>query len=133
MSGNRLVLDTCTVIAYFDGQVNLNSLLESSSIPLLPTIVFGELLFGIFNSKRRRENQEKLDQFANQCELISVEINTAREYPKIRFELKKKGKPIPENDIWTAALARQYRATLLTHDSHFSFIENLNIKSPSNT
>jgi tRNA(fMet)-specific endonuclease VapC len=36
-----------------------------------------------------------------------------------------KGRPIPENDIWIAALAHQYSLTLASNDAHFREIENL--------
>ncbi|MEM7184769.1 MAG: PIN domain-containing protein [Spirochaetota bacterium] len=47
----------------------------------------------------------------------------------MKAELKKKGKPIPENDIWIAALAIQYTATLVTKDKHFKNIDGLQIES----
>jgi len=39
--------------------------------------------------------------------------------------LRKKGRPIPENDVWIAAVARQHGLTLLTRDVHFREIEGL--------
>ncbi|MEM9153339.1 MAG: VapC toxin family PIN domain ribonuclease, partial [Cyanobacteria bacterium P01_F01_bin.3] len=33
--------------------------------------------------------------------------------------LRVKGRPLPENDIWIAALALQYDLVLVTHDAHF--------------
>lgn len=47
----------------------------------------------------------------------------------IKEELRKKGKPIPENDIWIAALARQYNLQLVTKDEHFQYINALMLLS----
>ena len=49
----------------------------------------------------------------------------ARFYGAVKQELKKKGKPIPENDIWIAALAKEHQMILVTQDQDFNFIENL--------
>jgi tRNA(fMet)-specific endonuclease VapC len=39
--------------------------------------------------------------------------------------LKEKGKPLPENDIWIAALAMQHNLTLITRDTHFDHVNGL--------
>ena len=39
--------------------------------------------------------------------------------------LKKNGTPIPENDIWIAALVKEYSLPLLSRDSHFDFVHNI--------
>jgi tRNA(fMet)-specific endonuclease VapC len=43
--------------------------------------------------------------------------------------LLKKGKPIPENDIWIAAVAKQHTLRLFTNDAHFSAIEGILIQN----
>jgi tRNA(fMet)-specific endonuclease VapC len=52
-------------------------------------------------------------------------IGTSREYGRIKHLLLKKGKPIPENDIWVAAHAIEYDLTLVTRDEHFKNIDDL--------
>ncbi|HEY4572503.1 MAG TPA: PIN domain-containing protein [Thermoanaerobaculia bacterium] len=37
----------------------------------------------------------------------------------------RKGRPIPENDIWIAASARQHGLTLATRDGHFDDVDGL--------
>jgi len=56
---------------------------------------------------------------------MSVDDATAVHYAAIRFGLKSRGMPIPENDIWIAALALQYRLPVLSRDKHFSFIPEI--------
>lgn len=46
-------------------------------------------------------------------------------YGEIKALLRQKGKPIPDNDIWMAASARQHLLTLVTRDSHFDEVDNL--------
>lgn len=56
-------------------------------------------------------------------------MNTARQYGEIKNKLRKKGRPLPENDIWIAALALQYDLILVTRDQHFDEIDNLKLVS----
>jgi tRNA(fMet)-specific endonuclease VapC len=37
------------------------------------------------------------------------------------------GTPIPENDIWIAALVREHRLPLVTRDDHFAKVTGLTI------
>jgi predicted nucleic acid-binding protein len=43
-------------------------------------------------------------------------------------ELKKKGKPIQTNDIWIAAIAKVHDLILITNDSGFRYISDLEIE-----
>jgi tRNA(fMet)-specific endonuclease VapC len=54
---------------------------------------------------------------------------TAKHYAQIRHVLRVKGRPIPENDIWIAAVAIQYGLILLTRDAHFQAVDGLSLKS----
>jgi hypothetical protein len=44
------------------------------------------------------------------------------------WNLRKKGQPIPTNDIWVAASAFQHNLALFTLDDHFKRVEGLIIK-----
>ncbi len=48
---------------------------------------------------------------------------------KFKGGLHEKGRPIPENDIWIAAIARQHDLTLVSRDVHFGEVENLKVES----
>ena len=39
----------------------------------------------------------------------------------------RKGKTIPENDIWIAAIAKQHGLTLISRDGHFKEIDGLSV------
>lgn len=58
--------------------------------------------------------------------VLNCDSNTALEYAIIKNQLRKRGCPIPENDIWIAALAKQYNITLITRDKHFNEIKDVN-------
>ena len=46
---------------------------------------------------------------------------------KVKDELRQKGRPIPENDIWIAAIAREHKLVLATRDKHFDQVEGLKV------
>ncbi|MDJ0658264.1 MAG: PIN domain-containing protein [Crocosphaera sp.] len=57
-----------------------------------------------------------------------MDKETAIIYSKTRLALKRKGCPIPENDIWIAALCLRNNWTLVTDDKDFDYIEDLRIE-----
>jgi tRNA(fMet)-specific endonuclease VapC len=70
---------------------------------VLPTIVVGELLFGAENSTRPLKNLPRYLEFISTCEVVPLEKETATIYARTRLALKRKGRPIPMNDVWIAA------------------------------
>ena len=58
-----------------------------------------------------------------------MDAETSLEYGKIWADLAGKGKPIPTNDIWIAALSIQHGLKLITNDKHFAHIEGLDHES----
>jgi len=57
--------------------------------------------------------------------VLACDQATAREYGQIKARLRAKGRPLPENDIWIAAIARLHGLTLVTRDQHFREVEGL--------
>ncbi len=92
-------------------------------------LVLGELFYGAEQSSKREENGKKIDALAQASIILECDLDTARLYGKIKSQLKVKGAPIPENDIWIGALAQQHHLTLVTRDKHFKNIEALPIES----
>jgi tRNA(fMet)-specific endonuclease VapC len=60
---------------------------------------------------------------------LKVDEETSLAYGNIKAALRKKGKPIPENDIWIAAIAEQHKLIVITRDKHFKEIESIKLKS----
>jgi len=56
---------------------------------------------------------------------LLYDLTTAQQYGESKNALRAKGRPIPENDLWIAALALQYDLTLATRDDHFGQIDGL--------
>lgn len=60
--------------------------------------------------------------------VLPCDEGTAYQYGVIRNALRTQGRPIPENDLWIAALAGQHDLVLATRDAHFEFIEGLAVE-----
>jgi len=127
MSGKYL-LDTNIVIALFASDVIVIEHLKNLENIFIPSIVLGELFYGAANSMKVNDNIERIKSFAYTTSILSCDSETARFYGSIKSRLKLSGKPIPENDIWIAAIAKQYELILVTRDDHFKFVEDIVIE-----
>ena len=124
MSGNFL-LDTNIVIALFRKDVVVENHINAADNVFVPSIVLGELYFGARNSSRVAHGIAEVDRFAAKNTLLNCDIDTARQFGIIKAQLKIKGRPIPENDIWIAAVAIQHGLVLATRDAHFREVDDL--------
>ena len=59
------------------------------------------------------------------CALVAVGADTAHHYADIREELPAAAAPIPENDVWIAALCRQHHLAVASRDGHFDKVSGL--------
>jgi len=55
----------------------------------------------------------------------NVTQETAVLYAEIRQTLRQRATPIPSNDTWIAALARQHGLPVLSNDRHFDLVPGL--------
>ena len=96
----------------------------------ISTIVLAELNFGVFNSNKFEENKNKLNAFLNLLEIIPFDSKGAIEYGRLRAYLKKKGKPLGNNDLLIAAHALSIQAKLITNNtSEFMQVPNLQLEN----
>lgn len=130
MSGKDYLLDTNIVIGLFANESSITEKIKSfSGSVFIPSIVIGELFYGAEQSTRKEENKKKIEALAEVSIVLECDTDTARLYGKIKSQLKTKGTPIPENDIWIAALTEQHQLILATRDKHFNNIETISIES----
>jgi tRNA(fMet)-specific endonuclease VapC len=91
----------------------------------LPVIVLGEYRYGLKSSRLRVARESWLDELESTAIVLTITSETSRIYADIRHELRLAGQPIPENDLWIAALARQHGLPVLTNDAHFDQVSGL--------
>jgi tRNA(fMet)-specific endonuclease VapC len=124
----KVLLDTNIVIALFADEASVKQQLAIVGEIFIPSIVLGELYYGARKSARAEQNIARIDEFAAGNTVLLCDTTTARQYGVIKAQLRVKGKPIPENDIWIAAIAEQHQLTLVTRDSHFHHVDGLVIE-----
>ena len=124
MNGKYL-LDTNILIALFASDINVQTKLGRANEVLIPSIVFGELYYGARKSGRVEANVQRVDELLTSSAVLDCDGETAQHYAIVKNDLRLKGKPIPENDIWIAALALQHNLILVTRDSHFQEVQKL--------
>ncbi len=123
----RILLDTNAYSALMRGVVEVADRVRRAERVLLSPIVIGELLYGFRNGSRSAENTRQLDAFLENpfVELTTVTRVTADRFAGIALGLKRKGQPLPVNDVWIAAQALETGADLLSSDRHFGEVEGL--------
>ncbi len=119
------LLDTNVIIDFFRGNaLTKKRILKFQSLNI-SSIVYGELIYGIENASHKDRHKKQLDNFIKSCLIIPVTKETSKIYGKLKTELKKQGRLIPENDIWIAAQTIEQDAILLSNDKHFEMIKDL--------
>jgi len=117
-----MILDTNALSAAADADPGAVAVLARAEQIAIPVIVLGEYRHGIALSRNRASYENWLAGLLNDCMVLDIQEPTTHYYAEISLELKRKGKPIPTNDIWIAALCRQHSLPLLSRDRHFDLV-----------
>lgn len=123
----RLLLDTNVLADFFSGDPETVEALQRASSLTVNTVVLAELLAGFTAGSRASQNRRLLSRFLSspRVELAQLGADTAEHYAGIFSQLRRKGRPIPSNDMWVAASAMEHGLLLFTRDAHFNEIEGL--------
>jgi len=124
----RVLLDTNVIIAFFSGERAASQQFMDAEV-FVSSTVLGELYYGARKSAHAAANLARIEEFAASVQVLSCDAATAQIYGKIRDQLRSKGRPIPENDIWIAAIALQHGLPLATRDDHFNEVDGLRIEN----
>ena len=125
----KFLLDTNIVIALFKNDTLVMEKISQATEVFISNVTVGELYFGAYKSNKAKDNIEKLEKFIINNTIFNCDSITAKYYGEIKNKLKIKGKPIPENDIWIAAIAMQHNLVLVSRDKHLKEIEGLSLQS----
>ena len=121
------LLDTNIIVPILNRDIVLRNRIETIDFVISGTIL-GELYFGAYRSGKQQENLAKIEIFKTQCTIINCDEGTSDIYGQIKQQLRVKGRPIPENDIWIGATAIQHDLILVSRDMHFQEVDNLHLE-----
>jgi predicted nucleic acid-binding protein len=117
----KVLLDTSAYSALRRGHQAVLEVMRRSETVAVSAVVLGELYSGFRAGDRWAENTAQLAQFLSKpsVRVLNVTEETALRYAEVDVYLRKKGRPIPRNDVWIAAVALEHGLQLLTLDDRF--------------
>lgn len=123
----RLAIDTYAYRVWSDGSAVITAEIQKAPSVAFCAMVLGELRAGFANRTRHAENEAILVQVLsrNRVGVLNVTESTSAIYASVWAGLRSKGRQIPTNDIWIAALCLEHDFTLLTLDGHFKEVTGL--------
>ena len=126
----NVTLDTSAYSELWRAHPAIVDAMRRAETVAMSAIVLGELHIGFRAGNRCAENTAQLAQFLGKpsVHVLNVTEETALRYAEIDVYLRKKGRPIPRNDVWIAAVALEHGLQLVTLDVHFREIPLLLIQ-----
>ena len=123
----RCAIDTNVYTALMRGDTGVYHKLRHARKIFLPAAVVGELIYGFRHGTRYEENRKQLEAFLSEdfVEFLPIDLATCDRFGIVASNLRSKGTPIPQNDIWVAAQALQSGTELLSFDAHFKEVDGL--------
>jgi len=127
----RVLLDTNVLAGFFAGDPEIVEGIQRCRTLALNPVILGEMLAGFAAGNRADANRNLLSRFlANpRVKLLSIGPETAEHYAAVFAQLRRKGRPVPSNDLWIAASTLEHGLALFTRDSHFRQIDGLLVAS----
>lgn len=98
---------------------------------VISTITRGEILYGLERlpeGKRRSDLEAEAAYLFAQVVCVPVLEGAADRYARIKRDAERAGAPLDENDLWIAATALTMDAELVTTDSDFRRVGNLQVR-----
>ena len=105
--------------------ISIESLISIHPVPAKITIItLFEFLYGIL--EKSPKNIEKLRSFINNFSVLNTTEKTADLLARLKYKYEKQGLLISLSDLLIASLVIESNMTLLTRDTDFEKIEELN-------
>jgi tRNA(fMet)-specific endonuclease VapC len=123
----RVALDTNRLTDLFQGDAELADRLGECDEVWLPLMVLAEMMAGFYGGSQQHRNEVVLRTFlaTPTVGILLPSRETADYYARVFVQLKRAGTPIPDNDLWIAALVLQHDLVLITRDQHFQRVPQL--------
>jgi predicted nucleic acid-binding protein len=125
----KLALDTNAYRAHIESNPVLLVQAQNAQELGLPVVVIGELRFGFLNGTRLKQNEDLLARFLGEprVRILHLTMETTWQFGEVATLLRRKGAALSQNDIWIAALCKQYGYALATRDRDLRHVLGLQI------
>jgi tRNA(fMet)-specific endonuclease VapC len=126
-----ILLDTNAITALFRGDPAVVDIMAKSECIYISAIVIGELEDGFRGGSQYNKNLKILNELLERPSVMVLPVGreSGECFGRVKNTLRKKGKPIPINDVWIAAQCLETGALLVTYDAHFNDVDGLRIWS----
>ncbi len=114
------------------GNSDVTAFLADCEAVIVPAAVVAELTEGFILDKNAFVKNIELGRFlsSKNVHFHPAGYAEAIRYAEISHSLRRKGRPIPQNDIWVAATAFETGSRVLSYDHHFDEIDGLGRLAP---
>ena len=123
----RVALDTNRITDLFRGDLELAEQLGTAEEVWIPLFALGEIKAGFQGGTEQRRNESLLNRLLAKptVGVLLPGRETAEHYARIFVQLRRAGTPVPDNDLWIAALVLEHDLVLITRDRHFERIPQI--------
>ncbi len=123
----KIAIDSNRYTDLCRGLPEVVEVIEGAAEIYMPLIVVAEQRAGFAHGANREKNERTLTKFLNNeaVFVLTPDEQTTFFYADLYAYLRKKGKPIPTNDLWIAALVLQHGLVLFDRDRDFDHLPQL--------
>ena len=128
----KVCIDSCVYIEMEHGKKSVADFLASCEEIFVPAATVAELMEGNHGRDNFSAACIALNNFLDMKNVRFVPVGhaIAFRYAEIAKSLRRRGTPIPHNDIWIAATAFETSSCVLSYDKHFDLIDGLGRIAP---
>jgi predicted nucleic acid-binding protein len=125
----RVALDTNRLTDLFQGDQALAEELACCEEVWIPLVVLAEIKAGFYGGAQQHRNELLMQRLLAKTTvgILLPGRETAEHYARLFVQLKRAGTPVPDNDLWIAALALEHDLLLIARDQHFQRIPQLQL------
>lgn len=123
----RIAIDTNRYTDLVKGDPGVAEIVGTAEEVLVPLIVLAELRAGFAAGTQQARNETILRRFLAQSgvSVLCPDEQTSFHYAAVFTELRRRGTPVPTNDLWIAALVLQHGLVLHARDRHFDHLPQI--------
>lgn len=123
----KLLLDTNRLSDALAENDEVLDVLETAEAIHVPVVALGEIRAGFLAGSRATKNEARLVWFLSQdgVSVAGIDAGVSHRYAALHAALRRRGTPVPTNDLWIAALAIETGLVLYTRDAHFARVPGL--------
>lgn len=121
-----MIIDTNFYSALDAGSTAAKEVASTQQAIKLPINVIAELKFGFSYGGREKPNTDRLNRFMSleNVSVLTPRLETAAIYADLAAYCRRQGRVLSHNDLWIAALAKEYDDVLATFDKDFEAIKD---------